>query len=260
MARALCKLQLDLKSDSSRCLVAEAVSKDPSTKASTDDFLPKTPNLRENKRKRVVKQICLRPNLESKFSKNETELEVDANGCLATNEDDDSYEDLQHCGILNDEVLDACPIVGPKLSDGLSSNSSSGIGDFPSPTELANLDEIFLTKQCSLGYRAVRIVKLARSIVDGTLQIEKLEEEVVSSGTIPSLYDKLASILLEVDGFGPFTCANVLMCMGFYQVIPTDTETIRHLKKVLSFVLFFDSSCFLMWKCAQRLKVMFAGP
>jgi hypothetical protein len=43
--------------------------------------------------------------------------------------------------------------------------------------------------------------------------------------------------LKGIDGFGPFTCANVLMCMGFYHVIPTDSETIRHLRQV--FIWFF---------------------
>ncbi|KAI6678936.1 hypothetical protein NL676_039732 [Syzygium grande] len=69
-------------------------------------------------------------------------------------------------------------------------------GNFPSPRELARLDECFLAKRCNLGYRAGQIR------------------------------------LRQIDGFGPFTCANVLTCMGFYHAIPTDSETIRHLKQV----------------------------
>ncbi|KAL4607883.1 hypothetical protein ACB092_09G207700 [Castanea dentata] len=107
------------------------------------------------------------------------------------------------------------------------------IGNFPSPTELANLDEGFLASRCNLGYRASRILKLARDIVEGRIQLTQLEEASKGASFAKSSnYDKLAKQLKEIDGFGTFTCANVLMCMGYYHVIPTDSETIRHLKKV----------------------------
>ncbi|KAI8555739.1 hypothetical protein RHMOL_Rhmol05G0198300 [Rhododendron molle] len=106
------------------------------------------------------------------------------------------------------------------------------IGNFPSPRELASLGEKFLEKRCNLGYRAIRILKLAQSIVEGKIQLRELEEACSE----PSLsnYSNLADQLNEIYGFGPFTCANVLMCMGFYHVIPTDSETVRHLKQVRS--------------------------
>ncbi|KAJ0977538.1 hypothetical protein J5N97_013012 [Dioscorea zingiberensis] len=44
-------------------------------------------------------------------------------------------------------------------------------------------------------------------------------------------YDVLDLELSGICGFGPLTRANVLMCMGFYHKIPTDSETIRHLKQ-----------------------------
>ncbi|XP_023882098.1 uncharacterized protein LOC111994442 isoform X4 [Quercus suber] len=101
------------------------------------------------------------------------------------------------------------------------------------PTELANLDEGFLASRCNLGYRASRILKLARDIVEGRIQLTQLEEASKGASFAKSSnYDKLAKQLKEIDGFGNFTCANVLMCMGYYHVIPTDSETIRHLRKV----------------------------
>ncbi|KAL5566250.1 hypothetical protein UlMin_029414 [Ulmus minor] len=104
------------------------------------------------------------------------------------------------------------------------------IGNFPTPIELAKLDENFLAKRCKLGYRASRIVKLARGIVEGKIQLNQMEETCIDRSLCS--YSKLAEQLRQIDGFGPFTCANVLMCMGFYHVIPTDSETIRHLKQV----------------------------
>ena len=123
-------------------------------------------------------------------------------------------------------------------------------GDFPTPEELANLDEDFLAKRCNLGYRARRIVMLARSIVEGKICLQKLEEirkmsvpTVEGLSTTPSTYDRLNEELSTISGFGPFTRANVLMCMGFFHMIPADTETIRHLKQVyFSLVSCFEIS------------------
>nr|POF00748.1 hypothetical protein CFP56_73062 [Quercus suber] len=107
------------------------------------------------------------------------------------------------------------------------------IGNFPSPTELANLDEGFLASRCNLGYRGNRIWKLARDIVEGRIQLTKIEEaNKGASFSKSSNYYKLAKQLKEIDAFGTFTSANVLMCMGYYHVIPTDFETIWHLRKV----------------------------
>jgi 3-methyladenine DNA glycosylase/8-oxoguanine DNA glycosylase len=100
---------------------------------------------------------------------------------------------------------------------------------------LANLDESFLRTRCNLGYRASRVLKLAQGIVEGRIQLTQLEE--ACKGASLSSYNMLDDQLKGIDGFGPFTCANVLMCMGFYHVIPTDSETIRHLRQV--FIWFF---------------------
>ncbi|KAF2317299.1 hypothetical protein GH714_019706 [Hevea brasiliensis] len=77
------------------------------------------------------------------------------------------------------------------------------------PTELAILDDRFLAKRCGLGYRAGRIIKLSLDIVEGRIPMEELEE-VCNGGSISS-YSKLADQLREIDGFGPFTRANVLV-------------------------------------------------
>ncbi|KAK4845416.1 hypothetical protein QYF36_004757 [Acer negundo] len=114
-------------------------------------------------------------------------------------------------------------------SEGRESYACDRIGNFPSPRELANLDESFLAKRCGLGYRAGRILKLAQAIVEGRIHLKQLEE-VCNEASLTS-YDRLAEQLSKIYGFGPFTCANVLVCMGFYHVIPSDSETVRHLKQ-----------------------------
>ncbi|EYU33314.1 hypothetical protein MIMGU_mgv1a019757mg, partial [Erythranthe guttata] len=112
-------------------------------------------------------------------------------------------------------------------------NCHTTIANFPSPSELANLEVEFLAKRCNLGYRASRVINLARGVIEGSVKLTEIEF-ACEYDTVSNLsdYDKLAEKLRVIDGFGPFTCANVLMCIGYYHVIPTDSETIRHLKQV----------------------------
>jgi hypothetical protein len=232
MATALCDLQLELQCSSG-----------------TANFQLKTPPIREHKRKRSKNQN-VRVNLETKFS----ELESSEDPRLATAEDSriatdtsndltlsETNGDLASLPSVASEAGSACDSFDPsELS--MSSTSTSledHIGDFPTPEELANLDEDFLAKRCNLGYRAKRIISLARCIVEGKICTQNLEEMLKMSATeeistIPSTYERLDKELSTISGFGPFTRANVLMCMGFFHMIPADTETIRHLKKVIS--------------------------
>lgn len=222
MATALCKLQFKLKCSSS-----------------SEDFQSRTPPVREHSKRKRSRRQSVRVKLEAKFSEDKLEgprlasggnsltnletgeilscLPSDASEAIGT---DDSLEPLE-LSLSNDPHLEGC------------------IGDFPMPEELANLDEDFLAKTCNLGYRAKRIVMLARSLVEGKVCLEKFEgmckmfvpaaEEAFSIG---STYKRLHKELSMISGFGPFTRANVLMCMGFFHTIPADTETIRHLKQV----------------------------
>ncbi|KAJ4969095.1 hypothetical protein NE237_015796 [Protea cynaroides] len=96
-------------------------------------------------------------------------------------------------------------------------------GNFPSSKELANLDEEELErKNCYLGYRAFYILELAKRIETGEIKLENHNEDD---------YDKLIRKLKCIKGVGSFTCDNVLMCLGFYERVPIDTETVRHLQE-----------------------------
>ncbi|XP_043697661.1 uncharacterized protein LOC122648509 isoform X2 [Telopea speciosissima] len=239
MARALCELQFELKCGSFRCLDAQADSSD--SRAEVDHFLPKMPKEMESNKKRGARKVYT--SWASKFARSETELETNLK--LSTNYDQ-SRQHLQSEGKLKATIAsslkecnssqllitkdEVCPILDINFPGDAAFDSIYKIGNFPSPKEIAGLDEDFLAKRCNLGYRASRILKLAQNIMAGTLELRELEE--VCNGASPSCYDKVVEQLKEMKGFGPFTCANVLMCMGFYEIIPTDTETIRHLKQV----------------------------
>lgn len=99
-----------------------------------------------------------------------------------------------------------------------------GCNNFPSAKEIAGLNENTLNNYCSLGYRAKTILQIARDIECGKLNLSDLE-------TI-SDPDLIHQQLIKIKGFGAFTAANVMMCIGFYQHIPVDTETLKHLAQV----------------------------
>ncbi|EEE67737.1 hypothetical protein OsJ_25428 [Oryza sativa Japonica Group] len=200
MSTALCELQLELRSSSS-----------------TENFQSRTPPIRECKRKRSNKRN-VRVKLETKFNEDKMVCLEDPN--LATNTANENLFSLpssaNETGNTSEVSLDHSEL---KLRYELCLEDCGG--DFPTPEELANLDEDFLAKRCNLGYRARRIVMLARSIVEGKICLQKLEE--------------IRKILIEelstISGIWPFHSCNVLMCMGFFHMIPADTETIRHLKQ-----------------------------
>ena len=101
-------------------------------------------------------------------------------------------------------------------------------GNFPSAQELANLgSEELLRNKCKLGYGAGPILSLAKAVTNG--EINLLDYEFEFNRDEGLMFQKLK----RIKGFGDFVTCNVLMCMGFYQRIPIDTETIRHIKQVL---------------------------
>ncbi|KAF7007112.1 LOW QUALITY PROTEIN: hypothetical protein CFC21_022079 [Triticum aestivum] len=224
LSMALCELQLELRSSSG-----------------TEELQLRTPPIRELKRKRSKNQN-VRVKLETKFTELECledhQVEIVEDARVAT----DTSNVITH--LETDENLSSLPPAAPETGSACQSFDSSElslegcVGDFPTPEELANLDEDFLAKRCGLGYRAERIVLLARSIVEGKVCPQNLEEMQKLSlpaskelSTILPTYERLNDELSTISGFGPFTRANVLMCMGFFHMIPADTETIRHLKQ-----------------------------
>ncbi|KAF8679055.1 hypothetical protein HU200_045809 [Digitaria exilis] len=219
MATSLCELQSELQCSSS-----------------IEDFLSRTPPIREHKRKRSKSQ-SVRVKLETRFAEDKFEGPTLASGTSNDLTHSETDEDLSSLPSVASETGGPCDSLASL--DTFVSGSEECIGDFPTPEELANLDEDFLAKRCNLGYRAKRIVMLARGIIEGKVCLEKLEKMCKISvppaeeiSTIESTYERINTELSAISGFGPFTRANVLMCMGFNHTIPADTETIRHLKQI----------------------------
>ena len=98
------------------------------------------------------------------------------------------------------------------------------LGNFPSSKELATLTKDYLDKRCKLGFRACYIFELAKRVEGG-----KLKLKLKKTSSYEEIFDKLS----KIKGFGPYACATLMMCIGFYQMVPMDTETKRHLQQVL---------------------------
>lgn len=105
-----------------------------------------------------------------------------------------------------------------------SSKKEAG-GNFPSAKEIASLDKELINKHCKLGYRANWIVKLAKMVESGKLNLEEMERRDMTAKQVSEKLKKLS-------GFGAFVTATVLMCIGYYHLVPSDTETLRLFREV----------------------------
>lgn len=116
--------------------------------------------------------------------------------------------------------------VEANLNLQMSESNAPQLGNFPSSKELAALNEEILKNHCKLGYRARSILELARKFERGNLELDKFDKG------FDMAYEKVYEKLMKIKGFGPFACANVKMCTGFYQEVPVDSETLRHMREV----------------------------
>lgn len=106
------------------------------------------------------------------------------------------------------------------------------LGNFPTSKELAGLDENTLNNEHKvLGYRVKLILKLARDVERGTIRLHEFEKAL---DDMSFNQDQVFRRLMKIKGFGSYACANALMCIGYYQHVPLDTETIRHLQEASS--------------------------
>ncbi len=97
-------------------------------------------------------------------------------------------------------------------------------GAFPTPKQLADVTPAWLKANCKVGYRAERIVRLARDVHTGRLDLAWFEQPGHTA-------DEVYKALLKIYGLGPFAAANICQLLGHYDRIAIDTETYRHFCK-----------------------------
>jgi 3-methyladenine DNA glycosylase/8-oxoguanine DNA glycosylase len=107
-----------------------------------------------------------------------------------------------------------CEKVGPREARGA----------FPTPRELAAWTPSKLARACKVGYRAERIIRLARAVASGELDLSWFEAQ---ERTTEEVYEAL----LAIHGFGAYAAGNVCQLLGRYDRLAIDTETYRHFEQ-----------------------------
>lgn len=98
---------------------------------------------------------------------------------------------------------------------------AEGVHTWPSPKKIARCQAEPFAKKTKVGYRAERIIRLAKMFVDGSLDSDWYESPERSS---EELYDAL----LKLYGFGPYAASNMVQHLGHYDRLAIDSETYRH--------------------------------
>ena len=99
-----------------------------------------------------------------------------------------------------------------------------GHGGFPAPEQLADFGEARLKERCRVGYRAARIVRLAREVADGRCDLAAFEVPGRDS-------DDVFAAFGGIYGIGPYAAGNLCHLVGVYDRLAIDTETYRHFCK-----------------------------
>ena len=93
-------------------------------------------------------------------------------------------------------------------------------GAFPTPDQINQVGSDFLKDNCRVGYRDKYIWGLANDVVEGRIDLRELE-------SVNNTRKDIEKRLLKIKGIGPFASNNILQLMGYFNVHPYDTETVR---------------------------------
>lgn len=99
-----------------------------------------------------------------------------------------------------------------------------GGGGFPTPARLAAVEPARLNELCRVGYRDTRIVRLARDVVSGEIDLDWFDHAREEGQPSDDVFARFKSI----HGLGDYAAANLCMCVGYYDRLAIDTETYRH--------------------------------
>jgi len=99
-----------------------------------------------------------------------------------------------------------------------------GGGGFPTPSQLAAIRVDTLKRRCKVGYRAQRIVRLARQVVKGQLDMAGFEDPAHST-------EEIFRRLKLIYGIGDYAAGNLCQLLGRYDRLAIDTETYRHFRQ-----------------------------
>lgn len=93
---------------------------------------------------------------------------------------------------------------------------------FPAPEAVAANPEA-LEMRVRLGYRNASVLRLARELAGGAIDLEALKDP-----TLPT--PEVRGRLLELPGVGPYAAATLLMLLGRYDELAIDSELRAHVR------------------------------
>ncbi len=101
---------------------------------------------------------------------------------------------------------------------------NSALRAFPSPEAVAAAGEEVFKQQLRLGYRNASVLRIARDVAEGRLDLEALK-----GSDLPT--QELRKRLLALAGVGPYSAATLLMILGRYDELGIDTELRAHVSR-----------------------------
>jgi 3-methyladenine DNA glycosylase/8-oxoguanine DNA glycosylase len=102
--------------------------------------------------------------------------------------------------------------------------SDPSLRAFPSPGAVAEAGETVFAEQIRLGYRNGSVLRIAREVDEGRLDLESWRDS-----DLPTL--ELRKRLLALPGVGPYATATLLMILGRYDELAIDTELRSHVSR-----------------------------
>ncbi|MDP8936475.1 MAG: Fe-S cluster assembly protein HesB [Actinomycetota bacterium] len=92
---------------------------------------------------------------------------------------------------------------------------------FPTPVAMAEAGEAFYRDTARAGYRGAYLLSLARSVAEGTIDLEVLGRPAPDGPND----DDVATRLLALPGVGPYAVAHVMLLLGRYSRLVLDSWT-----------------------------------
>lgn len=92
---------------------------------------------------------------------------------------------------------------------------------FPTPAAMAAADEAFYRERVRCGYRGAYLRALARSVVEGELDLEAMGRATAKE--LPD--EELERRLLALPGVGPYAASHVMLMLGRYSRLVFDSWT-----------------------------------
>ena len=129
------------------------------------------------------------------------------------------YEDVVKTILTTNTAWSGTRKMATALVENLGVKAPGGARAFPKPDAMASVDEPFYRDVVRAGYRGPYLLQLARSVAEGSVDLEALNDPELPD-------DEVAARLLALPGVGPYAAAHVMLTsLGRYSRLVLDSWT-----------------------------------